>query len=118
MNLFEKYYSEILGRETVFFEVENQKVGFLVFEKLPDGNIFVQDCFVEKEFRKKNVGSSLVREVIKKNPQAKKIFSNVRLYYKTANESLIAQLVFGFRIFKIENNETIYLEKDVEKWET
>lgn len=112
MNIFSEYYNEICGRLTIFLKVENQDVGFLVYEKLSDGNLFIQDCFVKKEFRKKNFASKLVQNLLNLNPNAKKIFSNVRLHYETANESLIAQLIFGFKVYKIEN-DVIYLSKDV-----
>jgi len=112
MNIFAEYYKEVCGRFTIFLKVENQDVGFLVYEKLSDGDIFIQDCFVKKEFRKKNFGSRLVDRALIENPGAKKIFSNVRTHYKTASESLIAQLIFGFKIYKTEN-DVIYLCKDV-----
>lgn len=112
MNIFTQYYLESCERLTIFLEVKNQEVGFLVYEKLSDGNLYIQDCFVKKEFRKKRMASELVNQLLSINPKAKKIFSNVRLHYKTANESLIAQLIFGFKIYKIEN-DTIYLHKDV-----
>lgn len=112
MNIFSEYYNEICGRKTIFLKVENQDVGFLVYEKLIDKNLYIQDCFVKKDFRKKNFASRLVQMLLTQNPDAKTIFSNVRLHYKTANESLIAQLIFGFKIYKIEN-EVIYLSKDV-----
>lgn len=112
MNIFAEYYNEICDRKTIFLKVENQESGFLVYEKLSDGNIFIQECFVKKELRQKNYASKLVQSVLIENPNAKKIFSNVRLHYKTANESLVAQLVFGFKIYKIES-DTIYLYKDV-----
>lgn len=112
MNIFSDYYKEICDRETIFLKVENQDVGFLVYEKLSDGNIFIQDCFIVKWMREKSYGSQMVQMVLNKNPNAKKIFSNVRLHYKTASESLIAQLIFGFKIYKIEN-DVIYLSKDV-----
>jgi len=112
MNIFAEYYNEICDRKTIFLKVENQEIGFLVYEKLSDGNIFIQECFVKKDFRKKNFASKLVQTLLIQNKDAKKIFSNVRLHYKTSNESLIAQLIFGFKIYKIES-DTIYLYKDV-----
>lgn len=113
MNIFSEYYNEICDRITIFVKVESQDVGFLVYEKLSDGNLYIQDCFIKKDFRKKNLASKLVQMLLIQNPDARKIFSNVRLHYKTANESLIAQLIFGFKIYKIEN-EVIYLSKDVD----
>lgn len=112
MNIFAEYYKEICGRFTIFLKVENQDAGFLVYEKLSDGNIFIQDCFVVKWLREKTYASQMVQMALKENPDAKKIFSNVRLHYKTASESLIAQLIFGFKIYKTEN-DVIYLCKDV-----
>lgn len=108
MSLYGKYIKERLGREII--ETEH---AFITFYQYEDG-YYVENVYVDPDYRKTGIASSLVDEVaeIAINAGYKKLYVSVVPSANGSNDSMRAILAYGFKLNSSANN-FILLKKEL-----
>lgn len=108
MSLFSEYKLEREGKNVI----ENE-YGFLVYQ-ITQEMIYIEDIFVNKEYRLKGIGSKLADEAIEEAKEygCKKCIGSVVPNTQGATDSIAAMISYGFRLQASRDN-FIWLEKDI-----
>jgi GNAT superfamily N-acetyltransferase len=103
MNLWESYYSERYGANTVSTEH-----GFIVY--LINAPVcIVWEIFIVKEKRQSGLGKMLVNQVetLAKLDGCTRLLAQIEVFSATANEALLGAMHVGFRLQELEGNRII-----------
>lgn len=107
---YARYVIERAGSQII----EN-KFGFVTYRFLSDG-IFIEDLFVEREYRqsyKATQFGQMVEEVGRQN-KCKFLYGAVCIDSKTTTEALQFQLKYGMNIYSLSGN-MIFLKKEIKE---
>lgn len=95
MDLFEKYWMEYEGFETI-----KTDHAFVVFKCYPDQTCYLRDIYVLKESRRMNRGTELTDQVFEicKARGIARVFASIDLSIKKDSEGLKGALAYGFEL--------------------
>lgn len=100
LSLYAKYVIEREGKEII-----ESEVGFATYYFLDD-NCYIQNIFVEKDYRKIGEASRLAQEIekIAKSKGCKKLYGTVCPSANGSTESIKVLLAYGFKLDSSINN--------------
>jgi ribosomal protein S18 acetylase RimI-like enzyme len=103
------YVKEREGKETI----EDPGQGFIVY-KIQNQVCHICELYVAPHCRKEKIGSRLADAVTKiaKEAGCKVLFANVVPSLNGANESMLAQLAYGFKI-TAAHEDCIFMHKEI-----
>lgn len=107
--MYKDYIKEREGKDTLETEY-----GFIIYE-LTENDLFIGDIYVKPEFRKQNIGKTLIDTVesYAKTLNVKIAYAMVDTRALNFNNSLSFALSIGYTINKITDNRLIFLKKEL-----
>ena len=109
MELYSKYIKERENRELI--EVPH---GFITYQKLDNGDIYIVDLFVEKEFRRSGIGtqlSELVKQAALKDG-VKRLIGSICLTTNGVTNSMKSLITDGFT-YSHASGTMLYFVKEI-----
>jgi len=108
-----KCQKELYDRDSMVFDA-----GFIVYKLFEDKSIYLHLLYIEEDKRTQGLGTRLTDQLLA-HTKAETAYSYIDTTTKNPETSLLAHLMYGFKIYSIEGNSInlIYKKQPKEKGE-